>query len=186
HPVAGRNSNDEKKEKPRESVSFKPPSPSSSFCLRRIFDLFDHNHDGVITFPELSQALERLGLEPDASQLEVTVQSYMKPGNEGLQYDDFEALYQSLGDACGEEDDESVSDRDESDLSEAFKVFDEDGDGYISASELQAALNKLGLAEWGEIDRVHQMICSVDQNRDGQVDFLEFKHMMQSVTVRSS
>ncbi|KAK8681426.1 hypothetical protein V6N13_053830 [Hibiscus sabdariffa] len=63
------------------------------------------------------------------------------------------------------------------DLTEAFKVFDEDededGDGFISAQELQA--------EGKEIGRVEQMICSVDQNHDGRVDFFDFKHMMQSV-----
>ncbi|XP_068669294.1 calcium-binding protein CML42 [Aristolochia californica] len=177
---------------PRPSASFRLRCTSlNSLRLRRIFDLFDHNHDGVIIVPELCQALERLGMEADASELEVTMRSYMKPGNEGLDYDDFEALHRSLGDAFfgGSEEEknaESASDRDEEDLTEAFKVFDEDGDGYISACELQAVLNKLGLPEGVEIDQVQQMICSVDQNRDGQVDFLEFKNMMQSVTVRSS
>ena len=47
-------------------------------------------------------------------------------------------------------------------MSEAFKVFDEDGDGYISARELQVVLRKLGLPEAKEIDRIHQMITSVD------------------------
>ncbi|KAG9443314.1 hypothetical protein H6P81_014654 [Aristolochia fimbriata] len=169
------------------SSSFRLRSSSlNSLRLRRIFDLFDHNHDGVITVPELCRALELLGLETDASELAVTVESYTKPGKEGLDYDDFEALHRSLGDAFfgAEAEDEGAGD--ESDLTEAFKVFDEDGDGYISALELQTVLNKLGLPEGFEIDRVRQMICSVDENRDGRVDFLEFKHMMQSVTVPSS
>ena len=72
------------------------------------------------------------------------------------------------------------------DLSEAFKVFDEDGDGYISAKELQIVLGKLGLSEGNEIGRVEKMIFSVDQNQDGRVDFFEFKDMMRGVLVRSS
>ena len=76
--------------------------------------------------------------------------------------------------------------QEESDLNEAFKVFDEDGDGYISARELQVVLGKLGLAEAKEIGRVEQMITSVDSNNDGLVDFFEFKDMMRSVVVRSS
>lgn len=80
----------------------------------------------------------------------------------------------------------SILSQEEADLSEAFKVFDEDGDGYISARELQMVLGKLGFSEGSEIDRVEKMIVSVDSNRDGRVDFFEFKDMMRSVLVRSS
>lgn len=65
-------------------------------------------------------------------------------------------------------------------------MFDEDGDGYISAKELQAVLGKLGLVDGRSIDRVHQMIGSVDRDHDGRVDIFEFKSMMKSVAVHSS
>ncbi|MFS8014124.1 putative EF-hand domain pair protein CML [Helianthus anomalus] len=71
----------------------------------------------------------------------------------------------------------------EADMTEAFKVFDEDGDGYISAKELQTVLVKLGFAEGNEIGRVEMMISSVDRNHDGLVDFTEFKDMMRNVIV---
>ncbi|PIM97273.1 hypothetical protein CDL12_30260 [Handroanthus impetiginosus] len=118
------------------------------------------------------------------------VEAYVQPGNHGIRYEDFEALHRSLNDAFfGMTDDVQVVDeqqREESDLCEAFKVFDEDGDGYISARELQAVLGKLGLQEGREMDRVEMMISSVDQNNDGRVDFFEFKDMMRSVIVPSS
>lgn len=71
-------------------------------------------------------------------------------------------------------------------MQEAFNVFDEDGDGFISAEELKAVLEKLGLVEGESIDRVQIMICSVDQDHDGRVDFGEFKIMMKSIDVESS
>ncbi|XP_077236973.1 calcium-binding protein CML42-like [Tasmannia lanceolata] len=178
----------------KPSPSFRLRSSSlNALRLRRIFEVFDHNGDGVITIAELSQALKRLGLEADTTELESMVKNYIKPGKFGLEYEDFESLHRSLGDTLfGGMDDHgvkasnaSVGAQEESDLSEAFKVFDEDGDGFISARELQAVLGKLGLPEGREIDRVRKMICSVDKNCDGQVDFLEFKHMMQSVSVRT-
>ncbi|GFY83892.1 calmodulin like 42 [Actinidia rufa] len=174
------------------SASFRLRSPSlNSLRLRRIFDLFDKNNDGVITVEELSQALQLLGLDADLSELECTVKSHIKPGNIGLQFDDFEALHRALNDTLFGMDLEEVGEdetgQEESDLSEAFKVFDEDGDGYISATELQVVLEKLGLAEAREMDRVERMILSVDRNHDGRVDFFEFKDMMlRSVVVRSS
>lgn len=183
------------------SSSFKLRSPSlNSVRLRKIFDIFDRNNDGMITVDELSQALNLLGLEIDTSDLDELVKEYIKAGNSGLRFDDFEVLHRSLNNALFGLDDEVNSDKlngtvdneadalqDESDLSEAFKVFDEDGDGYISAKELQVVLAKLGLQEEGrEIQRVEMMISSVDRNHDGRVDFFEFKDMMRSVLVRSA
>ncbi|KAJ4832517.1 hypothetical protein Tsubulata_000075 [Turnera subulata] len=180
------------------SNSFRLRSPSlNSLRLRRIFDLFDKNGDDMITVQDLSQALSLLGLDADLSELESTIQSHIRPGNAGLTYEDFVNLHQSLDNAFfgmeAEEDGAEDGDdeqaklkQEESDLTEAFKVFDEDGDGYISADELQVVLKKLGLPEATEIDRVRQMIVSVDRNHDGRVDFFEFKDMMRSVLVRSS
>ncbi|KAF7144364.1 hypothetical protein RHSIM_Rhsim05G0234300 [Rhododendron simsii] len=177
--------------------SFRLRSPSlNSVRLRRIFDLFDKNNDEIITVDELSQALQLLGLDADMSELDSMVKSHIKPGSIGLQFEDFESLHRSLNDAFfgidedmggGGDKEEKACQQAESDLSEAFKVFDEDGDGYISARELQAVLGKLGLPEGREMDRVERMILSVDRNHDGRVDFFEFKDMMlRTVIVPSS
>ncbi|KAL2557607.1 Calcium-binding protein CML42 [Forsythia ovata] len=170
------------------SSSFRLRSPSlNKVRLRRIFDIFDKNNDGMITIDELSQALGLLGLNADMGEIESTIQSHIQPGNVGLTYKDFEDLHVSLNKVFfGFEEDVDEKAQDESDLSEAFKVFDEDGDGYISARELQVVLSKLGLQEGREIDRVEKMISSVDRNHDGRVDFFEFKNMMSCVIVPSS
>lgn len=188
-PMLGRRSS-------ASSNSFRLRSPSlNSIRLRRIFDLFDKNGDNYISAHELGQALNLLGLDVDQTELETTVMSYIKPGNDGLDFDDFAALHSSLDEAYfrgdGGEDggdvSQDMSQQEESDLSEAFKVFDEDGDGYISAKELQTVLGKLGFQEGNEIDRVREMIGSVDRNHDGVIDFFEFKDMMRStIMVMSS
>lgn len=195
----------------KSSSSFSLRCPSlNTLRLRRIFDLFDKNCDGTITVQELSQALNLLGLDVEASELDSTIKSFVRPGNIGLMFEDFKALHQSLNDTYFGGDEEGVLDdasllvaeeaettssgaddqiemsQEDSDLSEAFKVFDEDGDGYISAKELQVVLGKLGFSEGNEIDRVEKMITSVDRNQDGRVDFFEFKDMMRSVLVRSA
>lgn len=199
----------------RKSSSFQLRCSSlNALRLRRVFDLFDKNGDGLITIEEISQALVLLGLETDPSEsaLDSIIKSYIKPGNTGLTFEDFESLHRSLNETffdceddidlcCGEVQDnnnineenkdayciEDDEDQVESDLTEAFKVFDVDGDGFISAKELQAVLDKLGMPEArDELDRIQLMINSVDRNQDGLVDFFEFKDMMRSVLVRSS
>ncbi|CAH8345344.1 unnamed protein product [Eruca vesicaria subsp. sativa] len=169
----------------QQSSSFRLRSPSlNALRLQRTFDLFDKNGDNFITVDELSQALSRLGLDADLSELLSTVESYIQPGNTGLSFDDFSSLHKTLDDSFfgGAGDNDDAAD-DESDLKEAFKVFDENGDGFISAKELQAVLKKLGLPEGGEMERVEKMIVSVDRNKDGRVDFFEFKNMMRTVVI---
>ncbi|KAJ4867612.1 Calcium-binding protein CML42 [Raphanus sativus] len=185
--------NDKKVE--RQSSSFRLRSPSlNALRLQRIFDLFDKNGDGFITVDELNQALSRLGLDADlsVSDLKSTVESYIQPGNTGLDFDDFSSLHKTLDESffggageCGESSPDSAAAAEEADLAEAFKVFDENGDGFISARELQAVLKKLGLPEGSEMERVEKMIDSVDRNQDGRVDFFEFKNMMRTVVVPS-
>ncbi|KAF8728575.1 hypothetical protein HU200_017838 [Digitaria exilis] len=177
----------------KPSLSRKP-SPSfrlrngslNALRLRRVFDLFDRNGDGEITLDEMASALDALGLGADRSGLEAAVGGYIPAGAAGLRFEDFESLHRALGDALfgpvvpeavPEEEDE------EGDMKEAFRVFDEDGDGYISAAELQAVLKKLGLPEARSLATVQEMICNVDSDRDGRVDFGEFKNMMQGITV---
>lgn len=182
------------KKKSKSSASFRLRCPSlNSLRLRRVFDLFDKNGDGEISVQELSQALDLLGLEADLVDVKSTVESFIRPGNLGLRFEDFVSLHQSLNDTYFGDLEEPATaaeqeklSQEEADLSEAFKVFDEDGDGYISAKELQVVLGKLGLAEGNEIGRVEKMITSVDRNHDGRVDFFEFKDMMRSVVVHSA
>ncbi|CAI9287467.1 unnamed protein product [Lactuca saligna] len=167
------------------SNSFRLRSPSlNSVRLRRIFDLYDTNHDSFITIDEISRALTLLGLDADKSDLDSMIKSYIHPGNAGLTYNDFVSLHSSINDLLfGLEDVQkpvaTKEEQEESDLKEAFKVFDENGDGFISAKELQMVLGKLGFTEATEMERVKMMISSVDLNHDGKVDFSEFRDMMR-------
>ncbi|CAJ1813574.1 unnamed protein product [Sphenostylis stenocarpa] len=176
-----------------EKITVAAPSQSfrlrckslNSLRLRRIFDMFDKNGDCMITVTEISQALCLLGLEADVAELASMTQSYIRPGNEGLTFEDFVALHESLGDTYFGFVEIAEEEQQESDLWEAFKVFDENGDGYISAKELQVVLGKLGLVEGNMIDNVQRMIGYVDTNHDGRVDFEEFKVMMRATILPS-
>ena len=152
-----------------------------SIHLRRVFDLFDSNGDGEITAAELGQIFRRLRSNVEAEELDKMMAAFVKPGRCTLQFDDFAFMMESS--MFGEEDMETTE---ESDLREAFTVFDEDGDGYISDRELQSVLGKLGLSEGKNMEGVRKMICSVDANHDGRVDFEEFKHMMREIPLKSS
>lgn len=61
-------------------------------------------------------------------------------------------------------------------LKEAFLVFDKDGDGTISAKELETILKSLGTNPTEQ--ELQDMIKEVDVDNNGTVDFSEFLTMM--------
>ncbi|XP_023228545.1 calmodulin-like [Centruroides sculpturatus] len=60
----------------------------------------------------------------------------------------------------------------EQELREAFRVFDKDGDGYISATELRHVMTNLG--EKLTDEEVEDMIKEADLDGDGVVNYDEF------------
>mgnify|MGYP002642450713 FL=1 len=64
----------------------------------------------------------------------------------------------------------------EEELREAFKVFDKDGNGFISAAELRHVMTNLG--EKLSDDEVDEMIKEADVDGDGQINYAEFVKMM--------
>ncbi|KAK1292530.1 putative calcium-binding protein CML17 [Acorus calamus] len=64
---------------------------------------------------------------------------------------------------------------DKAELRRLFATFDKDGDGFITAQEMDESLRRMGLAGG---DLVHE---SADANADGLVDFEEFEKSMEAV-----
>mmetsp|Transcript_19156 Transcript_19156/g.24139 ORF Transcript_19156/g.24139 Transcript_19156/m.24139 type:complete len:119 (+) Transcript_19156:75-431(+) len=64
------------------------------------------------------------------------------------------------------------------DLKASFDMFDKDGSGNISHSELKSVMRRFGqnLSD----SEVRDMIRSVDIDRNNEIDFKEFVHLMKS------
>ncbi|BAS87017.1 Os03g0812800 [Oryza sativa Japonica Group] len=61
----------------------------------------------------------------------------------------------------------------EGELREAFRVFDRDGDGYVSAAELRSVLRRLGMEEGARHGDCVRMIAAHDGDGDGRISFQE-------------
>jgi hypothetical protein len=67
----------------------------------------------------------------------------------------------------------------EEQLRVAFAFFDDDNNGYIVRSELQAALEQMGQQRSEE--EIDDMLSTYDLNHDGRLSFPEFVKMMQAM-----
>ncbi|KAE9609172.1 hypothetical protein Lal_00020620 [Lupinus albus] len=131
--------------------------------------VFGMQNNGRIKKENARKVVEKLGLmygskEDKPSRFELVV--------EGALQDDEVPVEDVLGEL-----EEDMSKRSEL-LQEAFKIFDEDGDGYIDAMELKRVLDCLGLDKGWDINTIEKMVKVVDLNFDGKVDFSEFELMM--------
>ena len=65
----------------------------------------------------------------------------------------------------------------EEEIREAFKVFDRDNNGFISAAELRHVMTSIG--EKLTDDEVDEMIREADQDGDGRIDCTSSIHATQ-------
>lgn len=151
--------------------------PLSTYHLQQIFNELDRNKDGLVCLDELMSLLDKIGLHTNRVELELLV------GDKALDIFDFLFFYQTLINKAGVSNNQEKEPNDhdqilENDLKKAFRVFDLNGDGFISCEELQIALSRLGLLDRSCGQDCMQMICVYDANSDGLLDFEEFKEMM--------
>ncbi|MQL74876.1 hypothetical protein Taro_007219 [Colocasia esculenta] len=146
------------------------PGPATDAAeLKRVFQMFDRNGDGRITQKELSDSLGNLGIHIPDKDLVAMIEKIDANGDGCVDMDEFGALYQTIMDEKDEEED----------MREAFNVFDQNGDGFITVEELRSVLASLGLKQGRTVEDCRKMIRKVDVDGDGMVNFKEFKQMMR-------
>lgn len=136
--------------------------------LSDTFMSLDTNSDGFLSMLELKQGLETVGIKDIPSDFQEILKGMDLDGSGAIDYTEF--LAAALDKRNHLKEDMCWA---------AFCVFDKDGNGTISQSELKAVLAS------GQVDKVagsmQELIAEVDQNGDGEIDFEEFMAMMKGV-----
>ncbi|KAI5082863.1 hypothetical protein GOP47_0002606 [Adiantum capillus-veneris] len=136
--------------------------------FKEAFDLFDKKRDGSIATTDLGTVMRSLGQNPTEAELQDMTREVDPQAKGTVDFGDFLPLMaRKMKDTDSEEE-----------LKEAFKVFDKDRNGFISAPELRHVMTNLG--EKLTDEEVDEMIREAGIDPEGRVNYDEFVKMLLS------
>ncbi|KAH9313831.1 hypothetical protein KI387_022458, partial [Taxus chinensis] len=140
--------------------------------IRRVYDMVDENADGLVSLDEIIGFVNKLGMPISEDDLRCMLVSTPQENCSYLRFEEFVYLYQSIFSAHDQDDNKEEENESEDLMEAAFKVFDQNKDGYISSTELQQVLSAMGLIPQGhDSQQCQKMICRFDSDSNGVLDF---------------
>ncbi|CAL4119136.1 unnamed protein product [Meganyctiphanes norvegica] len=138
-------------------------------ALRKAFESFDTEHKNAINLETIGNILRMMGVKFTHANLQEIFEEVDDDGSGLLEFEEFAELAAKF---LIEEDEEELK----KELKEAFRIYDKDGEGFITTDTLREILkeidNKLTDADLDGI------IEEVDEDGSGTLDFDEFMEMM--------
>ncbi|XP_063683342.1 neo-calmodulin-like [Bolinopsis microptera] len=139
--------------------------------LRDVFTGFDLDGNGTICSSEFEKCMERLGQALSPEECKEMINHADKDGDDLISYLEFALMVKEA-----EEKHEMMGD--EESLKEAFKMFDENGDGHIDKEELKQVLATMNPDQKHSDKELEDMFKLADLNGDGKITFEEFKALI--------
>jgi len=131
--------------------------------FKEAFALFDKDGSGDISADELGTVMRALGQKPSEAEVLQMIADVDENGDGTIDFDEFTTLMQMQM---------TVTEHAEN-LTSAFKVFDGDGSGRISAKELREKMTTLGEPPLTDAE-VDEMIAEADKDGSGDISYSEF------------
>ncbi|KAF3859997.1 hypothetical protein F7725_000252 [Dissostichus mawsoni] len=129
--------------------------------FKAAFDMFDTDGGGDISTKELGQVMRMLGQNPSREELDAIIEEVDEDASGTIDFEEFLVMMvQQLK--------EDQAGKSEEELSECFRIFDKNGDGFVDREEFGNILHLTGLLVEEDID---EMFGEADNNKDGKLDF---------------
>eukprot|EP00992_Anisonema_acinus_P014619 TRINITY_DN9378_c0_g1_i1.p1 TRINITY_DN9378_c0_g1~~TRINITY_DN9378_c0_g1_i1.p1 ORF type:complete len:183 (+),score=57.00 TRINITY_DN9378_c0_g1_i1:86-634(+) len=142
--------------------------------FRNSFDFFDKNNDGTITLKELHTAYNQLGQYPTTEELREMIKDVDRDGSGEVDWLEFLTLMARAVAAESETDDE---------VRAAFRHFDADGKGGVSASEVRAVMEQYG--ETFTTDEIQEMLNDICTDGSGCLNLTDFVTLYKTPAIKS-
>ncbi|XP_037731313.1 troponin C isoform X1 [Drosophila subpulchrella] len=137
--------------------------------LRNAFNAFDPEKNGYINTAMVGTILSMLGHQLDDATLADIIAEVDEDGSGQIEFEEFTTLAARF---LVEEDAEAMM----AELKEAFRLYDKEGNGYITTGVLREILRELD--DKLTNDDLDMMIEEIDSDGSGTVDFDEFMEVM--------
>ncbi len=135
--------------------------------FKEAFQTFDKDYTGYITIEELGELMNQLGQNISVTELYDIVNEVDNIRNGSVEFNVFiEIMSRKMRD---------TDDRKEN-IIQALKVFDKDGNGLISSSELKQAILSFSENTDQEVEEIMKM-ADIDCN--GFINYIEFVRMIE-------
>lgn len=135
--------------------------------LQEAFTLFDLDGSGAIDLVELGTVMRSLGSNPSQEELQSIVSRVDEDGSGNIEFPEFVLMMANVMQSPQQANTE---------LREAFHVFDENNSGFISSASLRHIIT--GMADNLDEDEVEEIVRMVDADGDGRISFQRFLDLM--------
>ncbi|XP_053953949.1 calcium-binding protein E63-1 isoform X3 [Anastrepha ludens] len=170
-----------------KSVKKKPFTEVELRDLRTAFDLLDRNRDGRVTANELQFMLKNLGINVRDEIIHDLIREASHSGNGLINEAEFlqwvgriQALRDEQQQQQQQQEENASKPEENDDVTEdfiaAFRVFDRDGNGFITRDELQTAMEMIG-EPLSEV-QLTQLLAIADLDQDGRINYEEFTRLL--------
>lgn len=138
--------------------------------LAKVFKAFDKNGDGKLSMQEVKEGyLEHYGKVMSDEEVEEMFNKVDTDKSGFIDYSEFVVAAMNENQLTSNEK-----------LQAAFKMFDKDNSGSISADEIREVLSFGGTNPLSK-EAIDAIIKQVDENGDGDISYEEFVDMMKNV-----
>lgn len=135
---------------------------------QQAFSLFDKDGNGKVNAKELGVVMRSLGQRLTEEELEGMIKEADTDGSGTVDFNEFIGLMAL----------KKLSREEEEELKAAFRVFDKNDDGHISAEELRRVMHNL--SQKLSDKEVAEMMKEADVDNSGGIDYHEFVNVIMS------
>ena len=140
--------------------------------LKVCFNLFDTKKQEFLGADDLDDILRVMGFRPSAEDLAEILLEIDEDGSGEIEFGEFCQLCAKF--LVEEPDEETMK----AELKEAFRVYDKEGQGFITTNQLREIISELDQDLNDEA--LDGIIDEIDEDGSGTMDFDEFCQMMMS------
>merc|ERR1712073_161779 len=163
---------------PYEGIDFEEISEATGLavdeikCLKVCFDLFDTKKQDFLSADDLGEIMRAMGFRPTEEELVDLLHEVDEDGSGEIEFGEFCQLCATF--LVEDPDLETMK----KELKDAFRIYDKEGQGFITNDTLRALIGEL-LAPLTD-EELDGIIEELDEDGSGSMDFDEFCEMMMT------